>query len=301
MRLLSGERLDQDGFPDEDEVELFFPDILTYDFLREEYESEFDSFMSQYMLDTYGAAEIVFGEREVLSAMVPEERVPLEGTPHIVFRLPCRSLKWHTTSGAVGLLQADRMFITDIAQGHYKPSLTAKLIHDIARKHGTHTVNIIESPGASVMQAVVENYALTTGWNIYISWIPFEEDSGVRDTHIRSLEATIAGGRLLFSSGVKTKPLITGFVEYGMMEENGLPDVIAHCADALPRSIASEFEADEAAWDMLRERDHFNMVYCRGRYAPPEPEPEPEEMEPAIEDRKFTEAGLEILIPGLEY
>lgn len=300
MRLLSGERLDPDGFPDEDEVELLFPNILSYEFLREEYESEFDSFMSQYMLDTYGSAEIVFGEREVLSAMVPEDRIPMEGMPHIVFRLPCRSLKWMTTSGAVGLLHADRMFITDVLQGHYKPSVTAKLIHDVARRHGLHTVHIIDSPGAHSMQAVLDNYTLTTGWNLYISWIPFEEDSGVRDTHIRSLEATIAGGRLLFSTGVKTKPLITGFVEYGMMEETGLPDVIAHCADALPRSIAAEYEAEDAAWDMMRERDHFNMVYCRGAYAPPEPEPEPEEAQPAIEDERFMSNGLEILIPGLE-
>lgn len=299
MRLLSGERLDPDGFPDEDEVELFFPKILSYDFLREEYEAEYDSFMSQYMLDTYGASEIVFGEREVLRAMVPEERVPMIGTPHVVFRLPCRSQKWMTTTGAVGLLESDRMFIVDVVQGHYKPSLAAKLIHDTARKHGTHTVHIIESPGASAMQPVIENYALTTGWTVYVSWLPFEEDAGVRDTHIRSIEASIASGRLLFSSGVKTKPLLTGFLEYGMHDETGMPDVIAHCADALPPSIAADVEGDDIAWQMLRERDHYNMVYCRGPYTPPEPETE-EIYEPTIEDRKFTEHGLEVLIPGLE-
>ncbi len=299
MRLRNGDRLDPNGFPAEDEVELFFPKILSYEFLQEEY-SDYDSFMSQYMLDTYGAAEIVFDEREVLAAMVPEERVPMEGTPHIVFRLPCRSQRWKTTSGAVGMLHADRMFVVDIVQGHFKPSDTAKVIHDLARKYGVHNVNIIESPGASAMQPVIENYALSTGWQVFITWIPFEEDAGVRDTHVRSIEASIATGRLLFSSGVKTKPLITGFVEFGMMEESGLPEVIAHCADALPKSVAGEVDEDDIAWQMMKERDKYNFIYCRGPYAPPEPEPPPEYVEPAIEDVTMGE-HLPILIPGLEY
>lgn len=302
LRLLSGERLDPNGFPDEDEVELLFPTILNYDFLREEYEADYESFMSQYMLDTYGAAEIVFGEREVLNAMVPEDKVPMLGKVNIVFRLPCRSLKWNTTSGAVGLMNNDRMFIVDVVQGHFKPSVTAKVIHDLARKHGTHNVSIIDSPGAMAMQQVIHNYALTTGWNINITWLEFEEDAGIRDTHIRGIEASMANGRLLCSSGVKTKPLITQLVEYGMTEESGLPDVIAHVADALPASILNEETGDNAAWEMMRHQDHYDMVYCRGRYSPPEPEPEETiEPEPAIEDQTVTSTGLEVWIPGLEY
>ena len=42
IRLKNGERLDANGFPDEDDVELNFPTILNYDYLRTEYESGFD-------------------------------------------------------------------------------------------------------------------------------------------------------------------------------------------------------------------------------------------------------------------
>lgn len=301
MRLLNGERLDPNGFPEENEIELFFPSILNYEFLLEEYQADYDSYMSQYQLDTYGAAEIVFGEREVLGAMVPEDKVPMLGTPKIVFRLPCRSLKWMTTSGAVGLLTNDRMFIVDIVQGHFKPSKIAWLINSVARHHGTHDVSIIAAPGASAMEQVIRNYALTTGWDVHITWIDFEEDAGVRDTHIRGIEAAIANGRLLFSTGIKTKPLLTSFLEYGMMDETGLPDVIAHVADALPASIAADSDADDLAWEMMRQRDKYNMVYGRGKYAPPQPEPaEVEAREPAIEEQKMGEF-LEIQIPGLEY
>jgi len=302
MRLKSGERLDANGFPEEDEVELLIPSILSYEFLREEYDADFASFMSQYMLDSYGAAEIVFGEKEILEAMVEETKVPLEGQRHITFRLPCRSKKWATLSGAVGLQTNGRMFIIDIVQGHFKPSVMAKRIHDLAREHGLHHVSIEESPGARLYQSAIDNYSLTTGWPIQITWVEFEEDDADRDTRIRNMEALIATGRLLFSTGVKTKPLTTGFIEYGMIPESGLPDVISRVADNLPNSIAAEEQDDAEAWKMLQQRDLYNMVYQRGPYAPAEPDPEEiVAEEPSIEDQRYTEHGLEILIPGLEY
>jgi hypothetical protein len=302
MRLVSGERLDPNGFPEEDELELLFPEILSYGFLREEYEADYASFMSQYMLDTYGAAEIVFGEAEILSVMVDENKVPMEGETFIVFRLPCRSQKWTKVSGAVGLMNRNRMYIVDVVQGFYKPSEMAKVMHDLARKYGVHRITIEESPGARAMQPVIENHALTTGWPLYLSWIDFEEDSGVRDIRIRSVEALIATSRLLFSNGVKTKPLLTGFLEYGMMDETGLPDVISRLADNLPVSIASEEEDTDDAYRMMLENDRYNFVYGRGKYAPVEPSPEElAPPEPSIEDQRYMENGLEVVIPGLEY
>jgi hypothetical protein len=302
MKLKSGERLDPNGFPEDDEIELLFPSILSYEFLREEYEADYATFMSQYMLDSYGAAEIVFDEREVLAAMEDESRVPLSGQAYISFRLPCRSQQWSTVSGAVGLMYQGRMYVVDAVQGHYKPSTMAKMMHELARKHGTHDITIEESPGARSMQPVIENYALTTGWPIRIHWLEFEQDSGVRDTRIRSIEALISTSRLRFSTHVKSKPLLTGFIEYGMIDETGLPDVISRLADNLPVSVAADGEEPEEAWRLMMERDRYNFVYGRGKYAPAEPEPEDiAEPEPGIEDMTHTESGLEVCIPGLEY
>jgi hypothetical protein len=114
------------------------------------------------------------------------------------------------------------------------------------------------------------------------------------------MEAAISTSRLLFSTNVKTKPLLTGFIEYGMIEETGLPDVISRLADHLPVSIASEEVDQEEAWRMMMERDRYNMIYGRGKYAP-EPEPEIVEVELGIEDETHTSTGLEICIPGLEF
>jgi len=302
MKLTSGERLDPNGFPAEEDVELLFPTILSYDFLKEEYEAEYSSFMSQYMLDSYGAAEIVFSEPQMLAAMIDEDKMPMEGETFIHWRLPCRSQKWHTASAVVGILHRNRMYIADALQGHYKPSVLAKLIHDTARKHGLHRINIEESPGARLMQSAIANYALTTGWEIKIAWMPFIEDDGERDTRIRNIEADIAASRIVFSNGIaKLKALIQGFVQYNMIEETGLPDVVSQVAGNLPQSIAAENSEEESAWEMMKERDKFNLIYQRGPYAPAEPEPEEIVYEePGIEDRKVNDQGLEIMLPGLE-
>jgi hypothetical protein len=301
LKLTTGQRLDPDGFPAEEDVELLFPTILNYDFLREEYEADYASFMSQYMLDSYGAAEIVFDEAEVLAAMEEADKIPMVGEHFLALRLPCRSLRWTAVSGAVGLMHRNRMYIVDVIHGHYKPSVMAKMIHNLARKYELHQIAIEDSPGARIYQPAIDNYALTTGWRIGIDWIEPDTDAGERDTRIRSMEALIATSRLRFSTGVKTKPLITGLVEYGMHDDTGLPDVISRVADNLPISVASEETNSQDAWNMMRERDHYNLVYGKGPYAPPEPEvPEPEP-EPYIEDQLYTETGLLVAIPGLEY
>lgn len=302
MKLLSGERLDANGFPNENEVELLFPTILNYEFLREEYEADFDSFMSQYMLDSYGAAELVFTDAQMLAATIDEDNMPMEGQRFIHFRLPCRSLEWHTASGAVGIMRLNRMYISETMQGHYKPSVLAKLIHDMARRNGLHRVSIEESPGARMIQPAINNYTLTTGWDIQISWIDYQGDAAERDTRIRNIEPLLATSRLFFSNALKTKPLIEGFVQYGQTQDSGLPDVVSRVADNLPVSIAAtELDDEDLAWEMMRENDKYNMLYGRGKYRPQEPEPEEIVFEePYIEDQLLNGQGLEVVMPGLE-
>lgn len=303
MRLKSGERLDPNGFPDEEDVELLFPSILPYDYLREEYEGGYESFMSQLMLDTYGSAEVVFSEMQMLEAMMDEEHLPVEGEIFIHWRMECRKMRWKTTNGAVGIMHRNRMTIAEVMHGHFKPSELARMIVTSARKYGQHEVSIEESPGARLMQPTINNYALTVGWDVHINWTPFVEDSGERDIFIRNIEADIASSRLNFSNGiVKLKPLIQGFVQYGMIDENGLPDVVAQVAGNLPQSIAAENAEEDSAWETARERDKFNLIYGRGPYARPEPEPEEIAVEePGIEDKTMTSQGLEVWIPGLEH
>ena len=305
MRLKSGERLDQNGFPEEDDVELLFPTILNYDFLRTEYESGFESFATQYLLDEYGANEVVFSQDQMLAAMVEEAAIPLEGETVVHWRLPCQKRGWMTAACAAGQMHRNRCYITDAFEGHYKPSVLAKLIVTTARKHHLHKVTIEDSPGARLMTPAINNYALTVGWTLRLEWIgreDGEEDTGERDLRIRNIEAVLSNARLYFFAGMKQlKALMLEMTQYGMLPNNALPDVVSRVADHLPQSIAAEdLDEEDLAWKALHERDHFNLIYGRGPYAPPEPEPEEIEEAPAIEDIQFRDDGLEVWMPGLE-
>jgi hypothetical protein len=307
LRLKSGERLDQNGFPEEEDVEILFPTILSYDYLRTEYESGFESFATQYLLDEYGANEVVFSQEQMLAAMLEESALPLEGETVIHWRFPCQKRSWHTAAAAVGQIHRNRCVIMDVLEGHYKPSTLAKLVVTTARKHHLHRVSIEDSPGARLMTSAINNYALTTGWPLTLNWIgreeEGEEDTGQRDLRIRNIEAVLSNARLFFYAGMKQmKPLMLQMSQYGMIPNNAIPDVIARVADHLPQSIAADdLEEEDLAWNAMKERDHFNLLYGRGPYAPPEPEPEEiEAPEEQIEDRKFNDVGLEVWIPGLE-
>jgi hypothetical protein len=142
---------------------------------------------------------------------------------------------------------------------------------------------------------------LTTGWNITITWTEFEADAAERDTRIRHLEPLLATSRLFFSNALKTKPLIEGFVQYGMSPDDGLPDVVARVADHLPVSVAAEeLDEEDLAWEMMMQRDKYNLIYGRGAYSPPEPEPEELEPNSSFEERAYNDQGLEVIMPGLE-
>jgi hypothetical protein len=72
-------------------------------------------------------------------------------------------------------------------------------------------------------------------------------------------------------------------------------------ADNLPQSIAADdLDEEDAAWQNAKERDHYNMLYNRGPYAPPEPEPEEIQLEqPDPSEAKYNELGLENILGGL--
>lgn len=305
VMLKNGERLDPNGFPEEDELILNFPRILPYEYLRNEYDSGFESFMTQYQLDEFGAAEVVFPQEDILGAMVEEAALPLEGETFIHWRFPCAKRQWRSAAYAVGQLRNNRCYIIDAAEGHYKPSILAQLVVKTARQYTLHRIHVEASPGARLMQSAISNHALTTGWPLSITWTDEEkqqqEDTGERDLRIRSMESVLATGRLYFFAGIKQqKALIQQLTQYSMIPENAIPDVISRCADHLPQSIAADdSEEKELALKSAVERDWYNTIYQRGKYAPPQVEEKPPEPVALSADEQPYGDGLSELF-GLE-
>jgi hypothetical protein len=301
MKLRNGGRLDANGFPREEDVILLFPKTLPYDYLREEYESDYGSFMSQLMNDPYGDNEVVFSAEEMLMAMKREIDMPMDGRAHIHWRLPCKTRGWRAAAAAVGMEDRGRMWIVETIHGVFNATALARNVVELARKYGTHAVHIEETPGSGFIDPVIRNYAYTTGWRMNINWSEYQEDENVRDQRIKSLEADIAGNRLMFNGEVNNRKIFDQFTQYGMQDDCSLPDVVARVVGHLPTSLAAEEESreDSFAWEMMKERDHYNRIYNVGAYAEHEPEPEPEEVEDTGWEPEPNEFGLEEIMPGL--
>lgn len=278
LTVKSGKRLEPGEFPAPHEVELLFPELLSYEFLKGEFEDDFSSFMSQYMNDSQGGKEVTFTRESLFKVSQPGENMPLSGEVFLAFRFPYLgkpNMKF--AAGAAGVVENGRMFIVDAVRGKFKPSALAHKIVQMAKRHGAHNISIEETPGARYYEPAIQNYALTLGWALNITWREFQEDDGVRDQRVKGLEPLIASTRLQFNADMEViDQVFKQFANYGMIEESELPDVISRIAEVLPKSIAPAEGTSEqdVNWELARQRDLYDRTHGIGNYAPAEPSTE---------------------------
>jgi hypothetical protein len=302
LRLKDGGRLEPNGFPDREEIDLLFEGLgLTYDYLRDEYEADYASFMTQLMNDAAGANEVVFPVEQMNRMTRDGEDMPLDGDVSIAWRMPSKGHGFHSAAAAAGVMENGRMFIIDALHGVFRPSKLAMKVVQLAKKHGATRIDIEDTPGARHLEPAIQNYALTLGWPLHINWTPFEE-AGIRDQRIKALEPKLAASRVIFSKELAiAKKLNEQFTTYGMVDDNSLPDVVSRICSKLPDSIAlqSEEADDDLAWEMMKQHDIYNRLHGAGPYAAPEPEEAPEEEVDFGDSVQPNPWGLEETMPGL--
>lgn len=259
-----------DPFPVENEVELLFPELLSFDFLKSAFEDDYDSFMTQYMNDAYGSNEVIFTKELLLQATVPASSIPFVGEIFIACKVPGLQLG----AIATGLIADGRMFVVDVARGSFSPSAFASRVVTMAKKHGVHRITIEQTPGSMKEESTIKNYAAVYGWSIEINWTEFEEDDTARIVNMKHTEPLFASSRLLFSDALPgLTEIYSQFTGFGMIDRNEIPDVIARLSDNLPQSIVNENldEEQEQAWERAKHEDAHDRIYGLGQYAPPEP------------------------------
>jgi hypothetical protein len=281
----------------EDDVVLLFPEKLSFEFLMHEYLDDPEGFLTQYLLNPHGNKEVIFEPGKMAQATLPATDVPVNGQMFMAWRLSYSGKDFMKyTAGAVGMLVGYKMFIVDSFYGKPKPSELAYKIVDMARKHGITQVSIEDSPGAHTIESEVKNYSAAMEWPLTIHWTEFEEDDGAREHRIKSLEPLVTSMRLLFSAAVPfQKQMQEQFEDFMFMLDNSLPDVISRLAERMPRLLLTEVSQEQKdAWDLIKERDHHDRIFGRGKYEVKEPE-----VEPLPEPEPPNPFGLEEIMPGL--
>ena len=281
-RLAADPMLDP-NYLDKEDYDLWFPELLTYEFLCEKRDKNFRNFASQYLNDPIAASDPTFMREKILQATVPDNQAPAFGEIKIAWRFACPSKeKLNSTAAAVAMMDDKRMFIVDVVHGSFKPSKLAYKVVDLARTWGTHEISIEETPGAKFLENAIQNYALTMDWAVNIQWTPFEEDDGARELRMKQLEPLINTMRVLFLARIKNlEEIYDQFTQFLICQDFGLVDVISRLAGFLPATVAAgEPDAWQKEWAQIQDLDQHDLLYGRGKYAPVEPAPEEYKYEP---------------------
>lgn len=299
VRRLDGRRIEPGDFPQAHEVELLFPELLSYEFLREQFEDDYTSFMTQFQNDAMGGNEVVFRREDMLAATKPADEIPLSGQMFCAWRFAYQgkpAMKY--AAGVVGLMDQGRLYIVDAVRGTFTPSALAHRVAQLAKKYAVHTVTIEESPGARYAEPAIINYALALGWALTIRWLEYQDDDGARGLRLRGLEPLVVTSRLLFSESIAClKEIYRQFGNFGMVDENELVDTVARVAEVLPAILTLPEQQDEeqnVAWELAKQRDLYDRTHGLGRYTPPEEEPEEKPL-----DRPGNDYGLDDCLGGL--
>ena len=262
MRRLDNRRLSYGEFPDEDEVEVFFPRLLSYRKLKELFGKSlesFTSFMCQQQNDALGGNVPVFSEDLFKSMQIPAERIPAIGDTFICWRLPYTGKDYMAkyAEGAAARVYEGKVYIVDAWQGTYTPSRLAEKIVRECRKHQTGTVMMEDLPGIQYIEAHIRNEAMRRNVSMKIQWLDFQEDDTQRIERMRNLEPQAEAGRVLISTGAgKAVELRRQFLNFGLVIENGIVDCVSRLAAKVPASLMrAEIDDEEKELQIQRRND----------------------------------------------
>ena len=259
MEVKNGQRLLPGEFPEEDEVQLFFPELLPYRKLRSLFFDNYESFMCQQQNDPQGGNIPTFDEKLYKTMQIPAERIPAIGDTFICWRLPYTGKDYMAkyAEGAAARVWEGKVYIVDAWQGTYTPSRLAEKIVRECRKHQTNTVMMEDLPGIQYIEAHIRNEAMRRNVSMKIQWLDFQEDDTQRIERMRNLEPQAEAGRVLISTGAgKAEELRRQFLNFGLVVENGIVDCVSRLAAKVPASLLrAEIDDEEKELQIQRRND----------------------------------------------
>jgi hypothetical protein len=280
----------------EDDWTLFFPEMLPYSFLMEKKAEDLNSYMTQYMNIATGSFVPTFDIERLHMVTLEQEMLPIGGSLFIAWRVETDDNP--VCAGLVGAVEDGRLYVLDLVRGIYRPSTLANKIVHLAKVYGVHTIEMEETPGAHHHEQAIRNAALAAAWQLNIRWLPFDDDPGIRQLRIKSIEPLLKDGWIWLSKQTpQLKEIIRQMHHYGIIDDNELPDLVSRLSAHLPATalLSDRDDADDLEFDLMKQRDLYDRVYGLGEYVEPETgaEQDPEYVSP------WDKGELEEIMPGL--
>lgn len=269
VRVLSGKRLVEGEFPRPEELEMLWPGMLEYEFLRGLFNTDYRSFMCQQQNDPQGGGVATFPMDLYQQALIEEERVPALGDTRVCWRL-ASDAKGYMKHYAHGVAMRDlggRMYVVDAWRGNYTPSELAERVIAGCKKHQTGELVIEKTPGADSLIPHIQNEAVMKNVSVRIEQPDFEADDSKRTGRMANLEPIMKAGRLWITRGLTQRDALRlQFTNFRLVEDNGFVDVISRLASRIPVSVlrTQATEAQVTMRERARQSSAWDSIYGHG-------------------------------------
>lgn len=272
--------------PNEDDVDLFFPEGAPFPALRKKLKKP-QTFFSQQLNDPIEAAGVQFTEELVNSRFVDHTQLPRTGTIYIRWDLAYGTARGRDFRvGAVGLLdQQGRWWIIALIRGRFDQTELPFQIVNAIRTHKPKRVCIEDSQGAKWLLAEMSRLAREYGVSLDIDWAATANTDDAKFDRMMTVHPLMMGNRIFFLNTIDCKDdLVKEFRNVGNKRaRNDIPDAISGLTTTYGY-VAERFgmpspAEDSQAWRQIADKQFYDMIFRQGSYEPREPEfvaPEPE-------------------------
>jgi hypothetical protein len=268
VTLKSGERLIPGEFPREDELIVHFGELrgMDYESQRDLFYADYLTYMCQQQNDPMGGAVVTFTEQMWAAAQMDEERIPPVGETLLYWRAPYggKPVMAVYDEGAMVRVVNGKLYVLDAWKGIYSPTARATKIVQAMKEHEADALVIEAAPGTEFIGADLRNEGLRQNRSVRVQWVPFEEDDHVRLGRMKKAEPLMKAGMLLFSTRMKhLADCRKQFINFGLLQENGIVDCISRATDLVPSSLwRAEMTEEELEYQRRKREDaQWNQIF----------------------------------------
>lgn len=280
--------------PNIEEVDLFFPEDLTFNVLAKELREQPETFFSQSLNDPIEASGVTFTEEFVRSCFVDHTQLPKRGSYYTAWDLAYGIQKGRDFSvGAHGFLdEYGRFFIIGLTRGRFNQSeLPFQIVSNIARLH-PRGISVEDSQGAKWLTEALERNARDLGvQSLDINWVSLGKGTDdAKMLRMGQCYAPMAEKRLFFLNTLDyADDLIKEFRNVGNKRmRNDIPDAISRLivtySSTVQKALLPTPAEDARAWKQIEDQEFHDLIFQQGKYSPKTPPPPPVEIEEEEEE-----------------
>lgn len=215
----------------EDDVEILFPERLSFKELIKRYRRDPYQFSCQQLQNPHVRQEKRFDLDTLKAHAIPHTQLPEAYTTYIQWDLAGPSKRKHNDRcvGVAGRINdKGQLFVVDIVAGRWDSYQQAAMIVEFAQQHRPQTIFIEDAQGARHLEPTIVPIALKLNVQVPIKWLPASRAHGAKFWRISTLEASIRDDRVFFLGSLPIlEDAFSELVDWPHGTHDDIPDALA--------------------------------------------------------------------------